>query len=63
MALRALAERLPAANTPLPRPASYCVFELRPHTLEFWTNGRDRLHERLRYDRTGPTWTARRLQP
>ncbi|MFJ4682092.1 phenazine biosynthesis FMN-dependent oxidase PhzG [Streptomyces sp. NPDC088789] len=60
--LRARAADLAAAG-PQPRPAAYAAFELVPEQMEFWANGTDRLHERLRYDRTGDGWSATRLQP
>ncbi|TRX76575.1 phenazine biosynthesis FMN-dependent oxidase PhzG [Pseudomonas mangiferae] len=62
-ALRAAARRLAEVDGPLPRPDAYCVFELRLESLEFWANGTERLHERLRYDRSGDGWHVRRLQP
>ncbi|WP_277816833.1 phenazine biosynthesis FMN-dependent oxidase PhzG [Streptomyces caatingaensis] len=61
--LRAEARRLAELNRPLPRPASYSLYRLEPELVEFWTNGTDRLHERLRYDRSGDGWTTSRLQP
>ncbi|MFE2725624.1 phenazine biosynthesis FMN-dependent oxidase PhzG [Kitasatospora sp. NPDC059327] len=48
---------------PRPRPASYVAYLLRFDGVEFWANGADRVHERLRYDRTDTGWTTRRLQP
>ncbi|CCG42642.1 Phenazine biosynthesis protein phzD [Magnetospirillum molischianum DSM 120] len=62
-ALLAEARLLAKNDGPLPRPPSYCVFELRLTSIEFWSNGTERLHERLRYDRDGDVWKARRLQP
>ncbi len=61
-ALRTRAHRL-AESSPHPRPATYVAFELTPGTVEFWANGTDRLHERLRYDRDPGGWSAMRLQP
>ncbi|REF00824.1 phenazine biosynthesis FMN-dependent oxidase PhzG [Thermomonospora umbrina] len=61
-ALRARAERLAEAGAQ-PRPASYVGIELVPHSLEFWADGTDRLHERLRYERAGDHWRTTRLQP
>ncbi|MFD2232595.1 phenazine biosynthesis FMN-dependent oxidase PhzG [Phaeospirillum tilakii] len=62
-ALRLKARRLAQVEGPLPRPAGYAVFEIALTSLEFWSNGTERLHERLRYDRDGDGWTSRRLQP
>ncbi|MGR0063714.1 phenazine biosynthesis FMN-dependent oxidase PhzG, partial [Pseudomonas aeruginosa] len=48
-ALRAEARRLAETDGPLPRPPGYCLFELCLESVEFWANGTERLHERLRY--------------
>lgn len=61
--LRATARELGEPERPLPRPASYVVYQLAPAAVEFWANGTDRLHERLAYERTGCGWTITRLQP
>ncbi|MEU6911831.1 phenazine biosynthesis FMN-dependent oxidase PhzG [Streptomyces olindensis] len=62
-ALRERAARLAHSGQPLPRPAAFVAYELRPDEIEFWANGHDRLHERLRYDRAGQGWSVTRLQP
>jgi pyridoxamine 5'-phosphate oxidase len=63
-ALRKEVDRLAGLGGPLPRPEGYVGILLRFESIEFWANGRDRLHERLRYDRDGQDgWSARRLQP
>ncbi|PNG20024.1 pyridoxine 5'-phosphate oxidase C-terminal domain-containing protein, partial [Streptomyces cahuitamycinicus] len=62
-ALRAEVERLAADGGPLPRPERYAGFLLRFDSVEFWADGENRLHERLRYDRARAGWTSRRLQP
>ncbi|MFK3789055.1 MULTISPECIES: phenazine biosynthesis FMN-dependent oxidase PhzG [Pseudomonas] len=62
-AMRDAARELAQVSGPLPRPAGYCVFELRLESVEFWGNGQERLHERLRYDRSDKGWEVRRLQP
>lgn len=62
-ALRAEAQRLAGLGQPLPRPAVWSGYHLRPVMVEFWHGSLDRLHRRLRYDREGDVWAARRLQP
>ncbi|QDY75182.1 phenazine biosynthesis FMN-dependent oxidase PhzG [Streptomyces qinzhouensis] len=61
--LRARALELGVPERPLPRPATFVAFRLEPASVEFWANGTDRLHERLRYDREGDGWRFSRLQP
>ncbi|MFJ3170806.1 phenazine biosynthesis FMN-dependent oxidase PhzG [Streptomyces roseus] len=62
-ALRKRALELGGTGRPLPRPEGFTAYELRFDCVEFWANGTDRLHERLRYDRDGDGWRAGRLQP
>jgi pyridoxamine 5'-phosphate oxidase len=62
-AYRAEAARLSAPGIALPRPADWNGYRLRPDSLEFWHGGADRMHRRLRYDRTPTGWTHRRLYP
>jgi pyridoxamine 5'-phosphate oxidase len=62
-ALRAYARQLAEAGEPLPRPPAWVAYELAPTTVEFWHASLDRLHRRLRYDRTGAGWATIRLQP
>ncbi|MFD9393197.1 phenazine biosynthesis FMN-dependent oxidase PhzG [Streptomyces sp. NPDC060000] len=61
--LRAEARALGEPQRPLPCPAPFAAYRLAPESVEFWADGTDRLHERLRYDRTGPGWRSSRLQP
>jgi pyridoxamine 5'-phosphate oxidase len=61
--LRAAARALAEGGRRLPRPPAWAGYELDPSTVEFWRAAPDRLHRRLRYDRTPTGWTARRLQP
>lgn len=61
--LRARARELGEPQRPLPRPAAYAAYRLAPACVEFWADGTDRLHERLRYDRAGDGWQTSRLQP
>ncbi|NUR00287.1 MAG: pyridoxamine 5'-phosphate oxidase [Streptomyces sp.] len=62
-ALRKRALELGESGAPLPRPEGFAGYELRFGSVEFWANGSDRLHERLRYDRDGDGWRVGRLQP
>lgn len=61
--LRAGALGLGEPRRALPRPETFAAYRLAPDSVEFWANGTDRLHERLRYDRTARGWRASRLQP
>ncbi|HKT05234.1 MAG TPA: phenazine biosynthesis FMN-dependent oxidase PhzG [Rugosimonospora sp.] len=61
--LRAEAARLAALDRPLPRPARFVGYRLAPTVVEFWCASADRLHRRLRFDRSGSGWRASRLQP
>ena len=45
------------------RPPHWGGFVLEPDTLEFWYGANFRLHERMRWDRHGQTWTSRLLYP
>jgi pyridoxamine 5'-phosphate oxidase len=48
----------------LPVPANWGGFRLAAHTLEFWQQRHDRLHDRLRYRRVdGGGWVIDRLAP
>ncbi|TQJ37116.1 phenazine biosynthesis FMN-dependent oxidase PhzG [Streptomyces sp. NBC_00080] len=60
--LRERAARL-AGSAPHPRPDTFVGFELSARCLEFWSDGTDRLHERLRYEHRDQGWSVTRLQP
>ena len=47
----------------VPRPSWWGGYVLRPETVEFWQNRRNRLHDRLRYRRDGDAWILERLAP
>jgi pyridoxamine 5'-phosphate oxidase len=47
----------------VPRPPSWGGYVLRPDTVEFWQNRPNRLHDRLRYRRSGENWILERLSP
>ncbi|MGA2835291.1 MAG: pyridoxamine 5'-phosphate oxidase [Acidimicrobiales bacterium] len=47
----------------VPRPPWWGGWRVAPRAYEFWQLGRDRLHDRVRYDADGAGWVIRRLQP
>ncbi|MGI4864219.1 MAG: pyridoxamine 5'-phosphate oxidase [Janthinobacterium lividum] len=50
-------------QTPLPRPAHWGGYVLRPTRIEFWQGRPSRLHDRLVYERAGESWKISRLAP
>ena len=52
------------AGGPVPRPPHWGGYRLVPHEVEFWQGRTARLHDRLRYRRTGSDrWVVERLAP
>ncbi len=47
----------------VPRPSWWGGWLVRPEVVEFWQGRRGRLHDRLRYERTGDGWDLTRLNP
>lgn len=47
----------------VPRPPHWSGFRVVPRTIEFWSDGKFRLHERIVYHRTDGRWTTERLFP
>jgi pyridoxamine 5'-phosphate oxidase len=47
----------------VPRPHHWGGYRLRPEQLEFWQGRPSRLHDRLRYTRSGGAWRMERLAP
>ena len=45
------------------RPERWGGYRLRPEIVEFWQEGRHRLHDRLRYRLVGTAWECERLSP
>jgi pyridoxamine 5'-phosphate oxidase len=48
---------------PVPRPPYWGGYLLRASSVELWSRGADRLHDRVRYERGGAGWTSVRLAP
>ncbi|MDB5472954.1 MAG: pyridoxamine 5-phosphate oxidase [Devosia sp.] len=46
-----------------PRPAHWSGFRIVPASIEFWKDGEFRLHDRVRFTRSGEGWTSTRLYP
>ncbi len=53
--------RFPDGDVPLP--AHWGGYRLVPDTYEFWQQGADRLHDRIRYNREDAGWRRERLAP
>lgn len=51
------------AGTEIPRPPHWGGYCINPSRIEHWTEGQARLHDRIRYDRSGAVWTTNRLSP
>ncbi len=57
-------DRLAAAHPDtVPLPDFWGGFRIVPETVEFWQGRENRLHDRLRYRRTGENWLIERLAP
>ena len=59
--IAALEERLDGG--PVPRPAHWGGYRLVPETIEFWSDGTDRMHHRRLFTHDGEGWTEGFLFP
>ena len=52
-------------DEPVQRPANWSGFRVIPVSMEFWKDGANRLHDRVRFTRSlpGGTWSRQRLYP
>ena len=55
-------EKYPNENK-VPRPANWSGWRLRPEEIEFWLDGKNRIHERLKYIRNKNYWEKFLLSP
>lgn len=47
----------------LPRPSHWGGYQIKPTMIEFWQGRTSRLHDRIRYTKTGNEWKIERLAP
>ena len=49
----------------IPRPSHWSGFRLRPTHIEFWKDGKFRLHDRVQFERPAPEgpWSKTRMYP
>jgi pyridoxamine 5'-phosphate oxidase len=60
---RAVDELRAESHAHLAAPPYWGGYLLRPSAFEFWQHREDRLHDRLRYRRSGEAWLRERLAP
>ncbi len=60
-AVRKFTEEL--GDAPVPLPETWGGFLLVPNRIEFWKDGKDRLHDRMQFTRSESGWKTQRLYP
>lgn len=50
-------------NREVPCPANWGGYLIKPNRIEFWIGRPGRLHDRYEFEKSGSTWTFRRLYP
>lgn len=50
-------------DAPIPRPAHWGGYRVRPDSMEFWQGRASRLHDRIRYIKSTQGWLTERLAP
>jgi pyridoxamine 5'-phosphate oxidase len=61
--LKAEAEKLFVGGKKISLPPYWGGYELMPETIEFWQGGKNRLHDRIRYQLSASGWSKDRLAP
>jgi pyridoxamine 5'-phosphate oxidase len=51
------------SNKKVPRPPHWSGFALKANAVEFWLDGQNRIHERLKYKKLGSRWIKEILYP
>jgi len=57
------AERRHPEPGEVPRPPRWGAYRVAPTSIEFWQGRSSRLHDRIRFRRSGDAWIIERLQP
>lgn len=47
----------------VPRPPHWWMYRLQPESIELWSQGEHRMHDRFLYERDGDEWTITRMAP